>query len=122
MENKKILLVEDDALMKQLYRDLLAKEGYSVDTATDGEEGFNKMKKGGWDLVLLDFVLPKLDGLQIMKKLQTDPPENKNKSIVFLTNLEHSKDINDAAKFVNGVIIKSDLNPEEFLSKIKSYL
>ena len=122
MDNKKILLVEDDALLQKLYTDLLKEENYSVEVATDGLVAYQKMKDGGWDLVLLDIMLPNLDGLEIVKKLKTDQPAKPNKKMVFLTNLDKGIEINEIQKLGLEYIIKSSLNPDEFLKKVKSYL
>jgi two-component system alkaline phosphatase synthesis response regulator PhoP len=118
----KILIVEDDRFLRELYHDIISKEGYQVDTAEDGEEAFEKMRKGSWDLVLLDIVLPKMDGIEIMKKLQIDPPATPNKSIVFLTNLDKDQKIKEAMQYGNGYLIKSQLTPGDFINEVKLYL
>lgn len=69
MNNKRILLVEDDALLQKLYSDLLTGEQFFVETASDGLTAYEKMKQGGWDLVLLDILLPELDGIEIVSGL-----------------------------------------------------
>lgn len=118
----KILIVEDDRFLRELYHDVIAQEGFQVDTAEDGEQGFEKMKAGGWDLVLLDIVLPKIDGIEIMKKLQTEPPTLPNKSVVFLTNLDKDQKIKEAMQYGNGYLIKSQLTPGDFINEVKLYL
>ena len=122
MDNKKILLVEDDALLQKLYTDLLKEDNYSVEVATDGLVAYQKMKDGGWDLVLLDILLPELNGIKIVKKLKTDKEAKPNKKIVFLTNLDKGIEINEIQKLGLEYIIKSSLNPDEFLKKVKSFL
>lgn len=118
----KILIVEDDRFLRELYHDIISGEGHQVDTAEDGEEAFEKMKQGGWDLVLLDIVLPKMDGIEIMKKLQIEPPAAPNKSLVFLTNLDKDQKIKEAMQYGNGYLIKSQLTPGDFINEIKLYL
>lgn len=124
MENKKILVVEDEEYLRDLYVEILKNEGYEVDQAKDGEEAFQAMYHGGYDLVLLDVLLPKLDGFEIMKKLKEEtPPQTPNSTVVMLTNLEHPNSIAKGVELgIQGYLIKSDYNPEELLEEIKKYL
>src|SRR3990167_11205001 len=89
MENngKKILIVEDDQFLREFYQELLGAEGYNVDVAADGEIAFQKILSGGYDLILLDIMLPKKDGLQILRDLKVQPSKSPNKTIIVLTNL-----------------------------------
>ena len=120
MDNKKILLVEDDELLQKLYSDLLSSEHFFVETASDGKTAYEKIKQGGWDLVLLDIVLPDLSGVEIVKKLMTDNTAKPNKKVVFLTNLDTGSEINEIKKLGFDYITKSNLNPDQFIEKIKS--
>jgi len=86
---KKLLIVEDDEFLRDFYQELLTSEGYTVDVAADGEVGWEKIHQGGWNLVLLDIMLPKMDGLHILQNLQAQPAQQKNGPIVVLTNLGH---------------------------------
>ena len=71
----KILIVEDDKALQEVYSDTLgAEEGYEIDTADDGETALQKMQQGGWDLVLFDIILPKINGLDIMERLKVSRP------------------------------------------------
>lgn len=122
-EGKKILLVEDDEFLRELYLELLEDEGYNADFAVDGEEGYEKMHKGGYDLVLLDIIMPKMDATQVLKKLGKNPPEKQNKHIYFMTNLAEEKTVNHGTDFgVEGHLTKSDMTPEQFLKEIKKVL
>lgn len=118
----RILLVEDEQYLRELYQEILAEQGYSVDTAADGEEGFNKVKQGGWDLVILDIILPKMNGLEIMRKIKADPPVKPNKKIVFLTNLDKDEEIKEALQLGDGYFIKSQITPGSLVSELKGYL
>lgn len=122
MDKQKILIVEDDPLLRELYSNTLTNEGYAVDSAADGEEGLTKMKAGGYDLVLLDIILPKMDGLSVMKEYMTHPAQNPNKKIVFLTNLDKDEEIKEALKLGNGYLIKSEITPGDLLREVKLYL
>lgn len=119
----KILVVEDDQFLRDFYKDLLAGEGFTVDTAADGEEGSAKIKEGGWNLVLLDIVMPKKDGLQILREIKTEPPKGNLGSVVILTNLGNDTIIKQAFDLgASGYLIKSALNPSEVLGEIRRYL
>lgn len=119
----KILVVEDDLFLRDLYCELLRDEGFYVDSASDGPEGFTKIKQGGWDLVLLDIILPKMDGLEIMRRLKEDPPKKPNGPIVFLTNLGKDEPIKEGFRLGGaGYLIKSQFTPDQVLSEIKNFL
>lgn len=120
---KRILLVDDDLYVRELYEELLGNEGYEVVTASDGAEGLEKMADGGFDLVLLDVMMPKIDGVGILTKLTTTPPKKKNGPVILLTNLANDPVI-DQAKKLGAVdfFIKSDHTPDEFLAFIKKHL
>lgn len=117
-----ILLVEDEQYLRELYQEILTEQGYKVDTAADGEEGFNKVKHGGWDLVILDIILPKMNGLEIMRKIRNEPPAIPNKKIVFLTNLDKDEEIKEALQLGDGYFIKSQITPGSLVNELKAYL
>jgi CheY-like chemotaxis protein len=121
--DKKILIAEDDEFLRQLYSDVLTEEGYTITTATDGEEALRKMQEGGWDLVLLDIIMPKLSGLDVMKQAKNSPqPTNPNKCIVFLTNLDKGEEIKEALLLGNGYLIKSQITPGDLVKEVQLYL
>lgn len=117
-----ILLVEDDQFLHKLYKDMLIQEGYKVESAMDGKEAYEKIKNGGWDLVLLDVMLPGMDGFTIMNTLGKNNSFKKNFPVVYLTNLDNTKEINDIKKTADGYLVKSNLNPNEFLTEVKKYI
>lgn len=125
MENskKKILIVEDDQFLREFYQELLQQEGYTVDVAADGETGLSKLKEGGYNLVLLDIILPKKDGLEILRELKLKPPKKANGSIIVLTNLGQDTVIKQCFELgTSGYLIKSALNPDQVLTEIHAYL
>ncbi|HSW96418.1 MAG TPA: response regulator [Candidatus Saccharimonadales bacterium] len=122
MDTKRILVVEDDAFLRQIYSDTLAAENYSVDVAIDGEEGFAKLKIGGYDVVLLDILMPKMNGFEVVEKLKTDPEyKGNNKIIIYLTNLDNEADIKRALELGNGYLIKSQITPGDLVKEVKMY-
>lgn len=120
---KRILVVEDEKSLRDLYVQLLVDEGYDVDEATDGEEAFTSMQQGGYDLVLLDIVLPKLDGVTILKKLRESKTVKSNRAIVVLSNLGQDDVIATAISLgARGYMIKSDYTPDQVIKQVNYYL
>jgi CheY-like chemotaxis protein len=122
MDQQRILVVEDDLFLRELYIDILSAEGYKVESAQDGEEALQKLKIGGYDLVLLDIIMPKMDGLSVMKQIQNTPPQNPNKCVVFLTNLDKDEEIKTAMQLGNGYLIKSQITPGSLVEEVKNYI
>ncbi len=121
---KRILVVEDEKFLLDLYADILTEAGFQVDKAADGEQGYNAMHQGGYDLILLDIMLPKMDGLKIMEKLaQETPPLKPNGMVVVLSNLGQDTAIASAVALgARGYMIKSDYTPDQVITKVKSFL
>ncbi|MBI4130578.1 response regulator [Candidatus Roizmanbacteria bacterium] len=123
VKKQRILVVEDETFLRDLYIDILKEEGYEVDAAADGDEGFNKIHDGGYDLVLLDIVLPKRDGIQILRDIKTNPPVKKNGGVLMLTNLGQEAVVSEGVALgVRGHIIKSDYTPDQLIVEIKRVL
>lgn len=122
MDPKRILVVEDDLFLRELYADILSGERYEVDAAADGEAALQKMKVGGYDLVLLDIIMPKMDGLSVMRQMQNNPPQSPNRCVVFLTNLDKDEEIKTALQLGQGYLIKSQITPGSLVEEIKVYL
>ncbi len=121
----KILIVEDDGFLREIYLESLNKPPYQIDTAVDGEEAVAKIMLGGWDLVLLDIVMPKLDGLDVVRKLKsaaTLQGKQLYKKLVFLTNLDNDIDMREAEKLGDGYIVKSSITPGELINKVQAFL
>lgn len=119
---KKILLIEDDEILGRMYQKLFAFEGYSVDMATNGIEGFEKAQKLLPDLILLDVMMPRLNGIRLLKKLKSSPA-TQNTTVILLTNLGIQKELEKALK--NGAaryIIKSDNDPKQVFVMVKEIL
>src|SRR3989344_8089176 len=103
----KILVVEDEPLLLDVYKESLDGEEFIVDTAADGNQAWDKLSQGGFDLVLLDVILPEKDGLQLLRDLKKNPAKNPNKKIVFMTNLAEEGLIKQAKGLgVDEVMVK----------------
>jgi two-component system, OmpR family, response regulator VanR len=118
---KRILLVEDDSFLQTLYLDLLKGEKYTVETAVDGLEAYEKIKKGGYDLILLDMIIPKLSGHEVIEKLAKTNPKSLKQNIIIMSNLD-SSEMKSIEKYKFTFIKKSDVNPDEFLEKVSDLL
>ena len=119
---KKILVVEDEEYIRDLYVQILRKEGYLVDSASDGEEAYMKMSKKEYDLILLDIILPKIDGLQVLEKLKKES-KTISAPVVLLTNLSQEVVVAKAVDYgVRGYMVKSDLTPSDILTEVRGYL
>lgn len=120
---KKILVVEDDSYIRKLYEEVLKDAGFEVEMADDGVSGLDKIKKGGYDLILLDVVMPKMDGLGVLERLEKDPPLQKNGPIILLSNLAKDPIIQGGlGKGASGYIVKSDINPDQLIENVKKHL
>lgn len=123
-EKRKILVVEDDLFLRDIYQEILLNAGFYVETAEDGQKGFEKITKGGWDLVMLDIIMPVMSGIDVLHKLQEAEHSQKKyyKKLLFLTNLDNDKEIKEALQFSDGYLIKSQLTPGDILNEVKKYL
>lgn len=123
-DKKKILIVEDDQALRDLYITILTDAGYQIESAVDGLTGFEAMKKGGYDLVLLDLVMPKMDGLTVLEKISYETkPENPIGQIVILSNLGKDDAIGKAMSMgAKGYMIKSDYTPDQVVKQINQLL
>lgn len=120
---KRILVVDDDLYIRELYEEILKDEQYTVETASNGEEALGKLQEGGFDLVLLDIMMPKLDGLGIMDALNSTPPWIKNGPFLILTNLDHEPLIKEAMKKgAEAFLIKADITPADLIAQVKKSL
>lgn len=118
----KILIVEDDPLMSRMYQKIFTFEGFEVELAGDGEEGFEKAKTAKPTLILLDVMMPKMNGLQVLEKLKLDP-EVKAIPVIMLTNLAGQQDAETAmTKGAVKYIIKSEYEPKQVANMVKEIL
>ena len=119
---KKILIVEDEPVLQKAFGDLLSGEGHRISSALDGENGLKMVKAEKPDLVLLDLILPKMHGLEVLRQLK-ESPETKDVPVIILTNLEGTDDVEKALELgATTYLIKASYTLKEVLSKIKQVL
>lgn len=118
---RKILIIDDDLYIRELYEEVLTDAGYDVEIAEDGAIGLEKIMKGGYDLILLDMMMPQLDGVQVLTKANEQTPKNPNGPIILLTNLSHDPVIQEGLKQgAKTYLIKADLTPDQLVSRIQN--
>ena len=118
----RILLAEDDLFLRDIYTEILQDEGFAVTIAVDGEEALKKIKKAGWDLVLLDMLMPKLSGIDVLRMIKKEKLEACAKHVVIMTNSDEKKGIEDVLGMVDGYLLKSSFTPGELIEQLKKYL
>ena len=118
----KILIVEDDKFLRDLLSKKLTEENFSVVTAIDGEEGMKKTQEENPDLILLDLILPGMNGFEVLKKIKENPA-TKDIPIIVLSNLGQKEDIERAKKLGSeDYFVKAHFTLEEIVEKLKQYL
>ncbi len=119
---QKILIVEDDKFLRELIVKKLAKEGYEVSEAIDGEEGIKKIKSEKPDLILLDLILPGMDGFEVLSKMKDDPLLS-SIPVIILSNLGQKEDVEKGLKLgAIDYLIKAHFTPGEIIEKIRANL
>lgn len=118
----KILLVEDDPVINKMYSRLFKLEGYEVVVAVDGLDGLEKLKTFTPDIIMLDIMMPKMNGVEMLGKIKENP-STQNIPTIVLTNMSDMRVSNEIfAKGVNLSIIKSEMEPDMVISWVKSVL
>lgn len=119
---RKILFIEDESALQKTFGEILTQEGYQMISALDGEVGLKLAKTEKPDLILLDLILPKIHGFEVLKKLKEDK-ETKDIPIIVLTNLEEIKDVDKAIELgATTYLVKAQYSLEELVEKIKKHL
>lgn len=120
---KKILIVDDDDLVVRMYKKKFENEGYEVHTARDGEEGLQSVRSSVPDLMLLDVMMPRANGIEVLKKIKEDP-HTRNIPVLILTNMGNSDA--EVEKIIglgaSAYIVKANKKPSEIVSQVKEIL
>lgn len=121
-EKTKILLVEDDSFLLSMYATKFESENFKVTTAEDGEKAVRAVQKESPDIILLDIILPKLSGFEVLKQLKADAKTAKI-PVILLTNLSQRDEVERGLKMgAEDYLIKAHFMPSEVVEKIKKVL
>lgn len=121
--DKKILIVEDEAPLRNAVSDILTFEGFTVFQAKNGQEGLDISLKEHPDLILLDLMMPVMDGLTMLEKLRQDQEFGKTAAVILLTNINDPEKVAQATEAGSyDFLVKSDWNIEDVVKKIKGRL
>lgn len=123
---KNILLVEDDPFLVDIYTTKLKESGFNIEVATDGDQGLRKLSEKGFDLLLLDIVLPQIDGWEILEKIKILRPSIKHLEslkIVILSNLGQKEEVEKGiAMGAVKYLIKAHYTPSEVVREVEQLL
>ena len=122
-KGRKILIAEDELFLRDLYIEILNDEGYEVSAAENGAVALAAITEKIFDLILLDIIMPEMDGLQVLKSLKDVGKNETFGHVVLLTNLGNDIVISKALEYgVRGFMLKSDYTPDEILVEVKNHL
>lgn len=122
MNGKRILLVEDEDSIRDLYLRQIGKAGFEIKGAADGTAGMEALKKEEFDLLLLDIMLPGMNGLQVLREFKQTHPDSKMK-VILLTNLGQEEVIKEGFSMgATAYLIKSSYTPDQIVEEIKNTL
>ncbi len=122
MENKNILIVEDDSSMRDLLEEAFVHARFTVYISKDGEDAIDKISRYIPDVVLLDVILPKKDGFEVLQQIRENP-SLKSIPVILLTNLERSEDVERALSFgATTYLVKSNYTLNEIVEKVKTLI
>ncbi len=114
-----IVIVEDDVFLADLYKTKFTLEGFKTTVAYDGEKGLEMIEKNQPDIILLDLVLPKLTGFEVLEKIKNQD-KLKKIPVILLTNLSQKSDVEKGLKLgADDYLIKAHFMPSEVVEKIK---
>ncbi len=115
---KKIIIVEDEEILRNLLHKKLGNEGYDVDVAENGEEGLSKIKENKPDLILLDIIMPKMGGFEMLEEMQKEEELSKIPVIV-VSNSGQPVEIDRAQKLgAKDWLVKTEFDPQEVIDKV----
>ncbi|MFH0969466.1 MAG: response regulator [Patescibacteria group bacterium] len=122
MDKKTILLVEDDSFVSDIYQTKISAEGFDIVLAENGLEAMKKLEEKVPDLILLDIVMPYMDGIEVLKKIKAEE-KLKKIPVILLTNLSEKEKIEEALEMgADDYLIKSHFTPSEVIEKVKMVL
>ena len=119
---KNILIVEDDPFVRKFYQDLFSHQPYSIEFAADGAEGIAKALSLLPDLILLDIMMPKMNGLEVLKSLKENP-RTKHIQVIMLTNFGEEQYVREAAQYgASAFLLKVAYSPQKLVAEVEKYI
>ncbi|KKQ90582.1 MAG: OmpR family response regulator [Berkelbacteria bacterium GW2011_GWA1_39_10] len=120
---KTILIIEDDPILLKMYAKKFEKDGFQVSQAVDGQDGLDKLANSEPAAILLDIMLPKVDGFEVLRRIKEDP-KTKDIPVVLSTNLGGGEEDRKKGQDLGAAdyLIKSDNTPAQIVEKIKGYI
>ena len=118
-----LLIVEDDFHIQDIYRMAFTKTGeYTVETASDGQEALVKINTHPYDIILLDIMLPKVTGIDVLRAIRNPASPTKNTPVILITNLGQDEIIKEAFKIgADGYLIKAQFTPQDVINEVNSF-
>ncbi len=119
---KKILIAEDDFFIRDIYSKMFSLAGFDVQVAVDGVEALEKIKTQTYDMVLLDIMMPRMTGIDVLKNVRALDTPAKITPIFIITNLGQQNVIEEAFKLgMDGYILKSQVTPQQIVDEINNF-
>ncbi len=117
-----IFIIEDDKFLRELISRKLVSDGFKIKEAVDGEDGLRKLQEEKPDLILLDLILPGIDGFEVLEKIKEDPITS-SIPVLILSNLGQRDEIEKGLKLgAVDFLVKAHFTPEEIVNKVKEVL
>jgi CheY-like chemotaxis protein len=119
---RKILIAEDDFFIRDIYGKVFSLSGYDVQVAVDGMDALEKIKAQQYDMILLDIMMPRMTGIDVLKNVRGLNTPTKSTPIFIITNLGQQNVIEEAFKLgMDGYILKSQVTPQQIVEEINNY-
>ena len=119
---KKILLIEDETNIRSMYAEMLRDAGYEVHEVVEGAQGLEVAKTELWDLLLLDIMLPSMDGVELLRAIKSDP-NTKDRPVVIVTNLGDDDIRSTCAQLgAKEFLVKAEVTPADVVLTVKKYV
>lgn len=117
---KSVLIIDDDLTLREMYEDYLKANGFTVITAQDGEEGLDRAKESHPSAILLDLMMPKINGIEVLRRLKADATMKDIPVIVFTALIQDLEKQESFAAGASDYVVKNDINPKGIKDKINT--
>jgi CheY-like chemotaxis protein len=122
-KKRKILIVDDEVDLRMMFKDILGSSGFETDEAEDGVVCLEKLSKEKYDLILLDLMMPRMDGMEALTQIKQNPDKYGTAPVLILTNLTSDVAIKEGfERKADGYLIKTELTPEQVIKEIEKVI